>query len=372
MLHHRNFGLGLLTVALWAGVSSAQPLSAINGDAAVRAALDAGRSQGWEVLYSGQDGGPHGPDLVFQDPAKRIFFWDSKNAVVHVFEVKANNTPLRVYHGHLQGTPGYAVASAKYALGRRGLSAEQRVACQLVLEAASKPGKLKCYVVRTPVAQGQAVGRTTINEVVKQTANNAVVEQLSKPRDYKFAGKVVARGIVLLVMAKDVRDGVLGAIEIERLYDEGQFDEFTRDLQQVRNASQTGGRVAGTLAGLWFGAKAGAALGALAGSVAGPVGSVVAGTLGSVIVGVACYMGGEAVFVGVADLVSEKEPGLVRSVVGKVRATYNWVETQVTWMWDGSWAQQGYQWTSSQAGWLWEASWAQSSYRRARRSVAWP
>jgi hypothetical protein len=110
---------------------------------------------------------------------------------------------------------------------------------------------------------------------------------LSRPRQYlDDTGKVVARVIVLLVIAKDVTDGVHRAVKIERLYEKGPFDEFDRDVKQFRNAARTGGRVAGTLAGLWFGEKAGAALGALAASVAGPAGSTVIGVAGGVLVGV--------------------------------------------------------------------------------------
>lgn len=76
-------------------------------------------------------------------------------------------------------------------------------------------------------------------------------DQLSRPRPYlDDTGKVVVRGIVFLVIVKDVTDGAHRAVEIERLYEEGQFDEFDRDVEQFRNAAQTGGRVAGTLVGL--------------------------------------------------------------------------------------------------------------------------
>lgn len=175
-----------------------------------------------------------------------------------------------------------------------------------------------------------------------------------------------------MVLAKDVSNGAHRAIVIERVYEEGQFNEFLRDLEQVRNAVRTGGKGAGTIAGLWFGAKAGAALGALAGSVAGPVGSAVVGTVGAVVVGVGCYVGGETVAVYVSELVSEQLPAFVQSAVGNTRAAYQWVEVQVVWLWEGSWAQEGYQWTSKQADRIWGDSWAQDNHRWARRAIVGP
>src|SRR5437899_211489 len=124
---------------------------------------------------------------------------------------------------------------------------------------------LRPLVIRTLVVAGQPAGATSLKEVVDQSrvlvgqaaramSRKEVFDQLSRPRQYLGdAGKVVAKGIVLLVVARDVSDGAHRAIEIERLYDEGQFDEFTRDHEQVRNAAHTGGRVAGTITGVWLG-----------------------------------------------------------------------------------------------------------------------
>jgi hypothetical protein len=336
MIRFRAVGSCMLAIAFWATTGSAQSLSALNGDIAVRSALEMCKTQGWEVLFDGLGGSPHGPDLICQDPTSNV---------LHIFESKANRSPLRTYYGHLQGTRGYVLASAKEAFDRGGLSPQQRAAYQIILKTDQPERMLRTYVARTPVVAGQPAGATVLE----------IGDQLSRPQQYlDDTGKVVARGIVLLVIAKDVTDGARRAAEIERLYEEGQFDEFDRDVEQFRNAARTGGRVAGALAGLWFGEKAGAALGALAASVAGPAGSAVIGVAGGVLVGVACYVGGEKVAVYIAEHVHHQAPSFVRPVVGEVRSAYNWVEGQVTWLWEDSWAQHGYHWVSDQANWLWE------------------
>jgi hypothetical protein len=252
------------------------------------------------------------------------------------------------------------LASAKEALERGGLSPQQRAAYHTILKTGQQERLLRTYIARTPVIAGQPTSATVLE----------IGDQLSRPQQYlDDTGKVVARGIVLLVIAKDVTDGARRAAEIERLYEEGQFDEFDRDVEQLRNAARTGGRVAGTLVGLWFGAKAGAVPGMLAGSVAGPAGSAVMGVAGGILVGVACYVGGEKIAVYSSELISQQAPHFVQSVVGEVRAAYNWGEGQVTWLWEDSWAQHGYHRALDQANWLWEGSWAQQGYQRVHRAI---
>ena len=58
MIRFRAVGSCMLALAFWATTGSAQSLSALNGDIAVRSALEMGKTQGWEVLFDGLGGSP--------------------------------------------------------------------------------------------------------------------------------------------------------------------------------------------------------------------------------------------------------------------------------------------------------------------------
>jgi hypothetical protein len=241
------------------------------------------------------------------------------------------------------------------------LTEAQRQAYEEVVAAEKWPLKLKSYVSRVEVRNGQA----TV-PVVREVAN-----ELDAVRTYPRAGKVVLRGIAIVMIAKDTVDGARRMVELERMYDEGEIDEFERDLEQVKTAAETGGKVAGALAGAWLGAKAGAALGSLVGWVAGPVGAATGSAVGAVVVGVACYVGGEAVLVALSEFAFRQFPETIRAGIEAVRSAYIWVERQVTWAWEGSWAQYGWGKATELADYCWQGSRVQWLYHTAIRIGGW-
>ena len=351
----RASGLCLLATITRTGLAQAPPDTAVhvrdaNSKAAVAALVAMYRAADYEILFDGNSPNPHGPDVVVRNKTL---------GTIHAVESKANRASPSTFHGHLQGSRNYAVESARAALRERGLTEAQRRAYEQVVEAGQSPLKLKTYVARVEVRNAQA-GTPAIQELKNE---------LSTIRTYSKAGKVVLRGIALVMIAKDVTDGARKLIELERLYDDGQIDEFNRDMEQIKAAAKTGGQIAGALAGVWLGAKAGAALGSLAGWVAGPVGAAVGSTVGAVVVGIACYVGGETVTVAVTEFTYQRFPETVQAGIDTVRATYAWVERQVAWAWEGSWAQYGYHEAGRLADEYWQGSWAQMLYHVAKSTT---
>ncbi len=348
MFRYRAYFICALVWMIYGANGFAQTAAVVSEQGAIRVVLDMGIKQGWEVLYGGLDGSPRGPDVVFRDPVSKV---------IHVFESKANQSPLRTYYGHLQGTRDYTLHSAWAAINQDGLTAAQRDAYQAVLATGNRSDLLRTYVARSRVFEGQAIGAPAVKEMIDASTNT---------RQYMAAsGKVLAHGIALWVISMDVIEGAQRAIEIERLYDERQLDTYHRDLEQVRNAAKTGGHAAGTLAGLWFGIKAGTALGSLAGSVAGPVGSTVAATTGAVIVGVAFYLAGEAAAVFVSEFIYHRVPDSVHAAINEVQPAYEWVESTVLGLWEGSWVQTAYHWVANYLNWVWQGSygWISEGYQ---------
>jgi hypothetical protein len=100
------------------------------------------RKTGCEILHLGKARQGPGFDLVVRDG----------NRIKHI-EAKGGESPIKMYHGYLQGTPDYTRAVAKDTLARSSTSNEEKAVAHEVLKAMDE-GRLDIEVVRTRHVQG--------------------------------------------------------------------------------------------------------------------------------------------------------------------------------------------------------------------------
>ena len=100
------------------------------------------RKTGCEILQLGKARQGSGFDLVVRDGNR-----------IKVIEAKGGSSPVKKYHGYLQGTPEYTREVAKDTLARSSKSAEEKAAAREVLKALDEK-RLDIEVVRTRHVQG--------------------------------------------------------------------------------------------------------------------------------------------------------------------------------------------------------------------------
>jgi len=265
------------------------------GDEGARAMA---KAKGYVSVYDGLGRMlPQGPDQVYRAADGRVI----------LYEAKGGAGRLGHAYGHSQGSPEWAVESAKRVLRSGKATAAEQSAARAVLEAAAK-GKLEVHVVRTSHVLGEPtaavveriatttddaarLARTALDDVVRASANNvdnaaraasASDDAARLARSAKFT-RTATRSLIFVGVAVDAGFRVDDAAEVERRFDAGEISEQQREVEHAKNAAGMAGGWGGAVGG----AKGGAVLG---GMVGGPWGAAAGGVIG----GVGGYYGGEA------------------------------------------------------------------------------
>jgi hypothetical protein len=113
---------------------------------------------GCEPLYIGKARQGAGFDLVFRDGRR-----------VKAIEAKGGDSPVKLFHGHLQGTPEYAREVAMDVLARQAASTDEKAAAKEMLRALEE-SRLDIEVVRTPHVQGKPLP-TRVESIVSVGGN---------------------------------------------------------------------------------------------------------------------------------------------------------------------------------------------------------
>jgi hypothetical protein len=304
----------------------------------------------------------------------------AKDGGIVVIEAKGGTSAINRAYGFEQGTPEWAVESAKRVLASPKASAAEKQAARLVLEAA-KDGKLTIQVVRTKHVLGEPVA-AVLEKSTKagpelaeraaaalkelgltekaapsasqdgkapkaptkfptkapnkspakapiKVANNAAIKAPSGPSTLSTIG--TAAGVI--AVGVDVGNRIGTAWETEKKFDQGEISVKERELAHAKNAAG--------MAGGWSGCAAGANLGSTGGATIGTfvfpgVGTTVGAALGGVAGGVGGYIGGEAAAENAASWVVEKVHNSGTTVSGAatkiwqrsksvIRGGLNWV-----------------------------------------------
>lgn len=326
---------------------------------------------------------PQGPDQVYR----------AADDVIHVFEAKGGSSQLGRAYGHLQGTPEWAVESAKRVLRSNRATLMERQAAKAILEAAAK-GKLEVHVVRTSHVLGERTataveqslswtddaaklaqsalddfaraGGQVADDTARAVANMAddaaraggsTVDDLARAgtdltddvarasrgtsrigRLTRGAGKVA----IPVAVAVDAGFRASDAMESEARFQSGQISEQEREVQHARNAAG--------MAGGWGGALALGKAGALAGSAFGPWGSALGGLGG----GIAGYFGGEAAAEAGAEWGVQQVHAAGASVADIVQGVWDGTKDAAAWTADT--ACQAGQAVSSSASAAWDGT----------------
>jgi len=301
------------------------------GDEGARAFANA---KGWKPIFDGtRRAFAVGPDQAYQ----------GAGGVVHVLEAKGGNSRLGNGYGHAQGTPEWAVESAKRVLRAAKVTPAERTAAEAILRAADK-GRLEVHVIRTSHVLGEPraavleqslrsakpvarIARAALKDLTKTSvqASDDVARAVTGGAEAVASGSTTLKTIGKAAVGIGVAvDGVLrvgDGIETERQFADGAISQEQREVAHAKN-------VAG-MAGGWGGAVAGAKLGAAAGGTAGSmiapgpgtaIGAAVGGTAG----GVAGYIGGEAVAEATAEWVADEVHASGTTISEAAGNAWNW------------------------------------------------
>lgn len=254
------------------------------------------------------------PLLVAKDKALAQGFdqvYAAKDRSIVVIEAKGGSSPISHAYGHPQGTPGWAIESAKRVATSSKATAAERQAATAVLEAA-REGRLTIQVVRTKHVLGEPVAAVLESSLkaseVESKAAAALLEALpgtgktgkvvtpSCTKSITVLGKIgKAAGVASAVVDGGIR--VASALETEKKFQDGVISNDERATAHAKNAAG----YAGGLAGAWAGAKGGAATGGTIGTVFGPVGVPIGATIGGTFGAVSGYLGGERIGKWIVD-----------------------------------------------------------------------
>jgi len=257
----------------------------------------------------------------------------AKDGSIVVIEAKGGTSAINRAYGFEQGTPEWAVESARRVAASPKASAAEKQAAREVLEAA-KQGKLTVQVVRTKHVLGEPVAAVLEKsakagpEVAKRATDilkeldvapkaaqsntqaakttNAAGNATSKAAGNagkaagnagKAAGNAagtlstigMAAGAAGLAVDGGIR--IHAALETERKYEKGEISVQERELAHAKNAAGAAGGACGGIAGSNLGATIGGTIGTCV--FPGP-GTVVGAAVGGIAGGVAGYFGGEA------------------------------------------------------------------------------
>lgn len=298
--------------------------------------------KGWKPVFDGVGRTiAQGPDQVYR----------GVDDVIHVIEAKGGTSPLSRAFGHPQGTPEWAVESAKNVLHSNKAAAAEKTAAREVLKAA-RQGKLTVHVIRTKHMLGEptaavleksmnctdeaatlaraAIARNAKPIQASSKASAQVTDDVARSADdvaragSKTGSKLVrgaTKGAVVVGAVVDVGFRAKDAVDVEKQYQAGAITVQQREIAHVKNAAGMAGGWGGALAGAKVGALGGGAVGTACGGVGAPVGAVAGGVAG----GVAGYIGGEAAAEVAAEWTMKKVHQTGSTIAGAARSTKNGV-----------------------------------------------
>ncbi|HET6880803.1 MAG TPA: hypothetical protein VFI31_11650 [Pirellulales bacterium] len=266
---------------------------------------------GYKPIFDGAKRGlAQGPDQVYR----------GADGVVHAFEAKGGSSQLGRAYGYAQGTPEWAVESAKQVLRSAKATPAERLGSEAILRAAAK-GKLEVHVVRTshdigPVIEqtlrsterSAKMAQTALSDLAKAAAQGADdvargVSKVTKATASTAALKTTAKAAVVIGVAVDGTLRVEDAMKTEEQFARGEISQQQREVAHTKNAAGMAGGWAGAVAGAKIGGAAGAAAGSLIAPGPGtPIGAAVGGVAG----GVAGYFGGEAAAEATAEWLTDQ------------------------------------------------------------------
>lgn len=266
------------------------------------------RSRGYTPLLDGTD-------RVLRQGLDQVYTTADKT--VHVFEAKGGGSPLGKAYGFEQGTPEWAVESAKRVAHSGKAGATEKAAAEAVLRAA-KEGRLQVHVIRTRHVLGEPfaavlertlsgtddaarLAASTLDDLGRAASAGtrgagskgvaAAAEAASGAA--KPVSKVLGTVARMAPVVGAVVDGglrVKAGTEIEQRYARSELNQQGREVEHAKNVAGMAGGWGGALAGAKLGAMTGGAVGTAFGGVGAPVGATAGGVAG----GVAGYFGGEA------------------------------------------------------------------------------
>lgn len=299
------------------------------------------KANGYETVFDGFDRLlQQGPDQVYRAGDGRLI----------VYEAKGGSSPLGSAYGYRQGTPEWAIGSAKHVLKSSKAGPAEKAAAREILDAAVG-GKLEVHVVRTRHALGdpkaaivESVATTTDDAVRLATsalddlarAASSIADDVGRGANAGLAvsavltsstaiettdelaqsvqpgkiGRTASKALVVVGVVVDAGYRVSDAAAVEREYAAGTITEEKREVAHAKNAAG----MAGGWGGAFGGAKGGAAVG---GMVGGPWGAAAGGVVG----GIGGYFGGEAA----AEAAAEWTMDRVHKTGTTIRATWNWI-----------------------------------------------
>ncbi|HEV3004982.1 MAG TPA: hypothetical protein VGX78_11000, partial [Pirellulales bacterium] len=293
------------------------------------------RAKGWKPIFDGTRRAlAFGPDQAYEDA----------QGVVHLLEAKGGTSRLGNAYGYAQGTPEWAVESAKRVLRSTKATPTETATAEAILRGAAT-GKLEIHVIRTshvlgePTAavleqslrstneaatiattaiedlatvasrasddlarvvaggaerQAPKIARTVIEDAaaVSARASDDVARAVAGGSDAVAGGSAALNtlGKAALIVGVTVDGGlrIKDGMETERQFAEGEISHEQREVAHAKNAAG----MAGGWGGAFFGAKLGAAGGGAAGSCVAPgPGTAIGAVLGGAAGGVAGYLG---------------------------------------------------------------------------------
>lgn len=232
-------------------------------------------SRKWTPVYDGTVRAVvQGPDQVYRE----------LDDIIHVVEAKGGGSPLGRGYGYVQGTPEWAVESAKRVLSHPHATAAERNGAKAVLEAATT-GKLRVHVVRTAHVLGEPtvavleqtlhcsnaatqLARAAGDDAVKAAAQ--VADNLAKQTGgaMRTGLKTAAKAVVPAAVIVDVGVRVHDAVETERQFAAGEITVQQREVDQAKNAAGMAGGWTGAAGGVWVAGEVAAPVAALTGPAA--------------------------------------------------------------------------------------------------------
>ncbi len=268
------------------------------------------KQKGWKPILTQQDKTWRlGPDQVYRD----------QKGTIHVIEAKGGSSKPKKAYGYSQGTPEWAVESAKRGLKSPSSSPAEKRAYAEVTRAA-REGKLVVHVVQTPHVRGKAgvpriLSSTPVTKGARRLAKAFRIPKTSmdptrrpqnlagNPKRLPFFSKSAKLGQRFGALAKvaDVATYVVDTIEIEIDY---EAKRITKDERTILHVKSAGKRVGGWT-GAELGSKIGAQLGTNVGARFGPVGAGIGGAVGCLAGGIGGYYAGEAAVQEVVDYADE-------------------------------------------------------------------
>jgi hypothetical protein len=274
--------------------------------------------------------------------------YTATDGTVHVVEAKGGGSPLGKAYGFEQGTPEWAVESAKRVATSGKAGSAEKVAAEAVLKAA-KRGRLEVHVVRTRHVLGEptaavlerSMGSTAdavklATSALDDLARSATAETRNcTPGAEAIASAsegatgaaeptakvlgTVAKGAVVVGVAADVALRVHTGTEIEGRFARGELGQQGREVAHTKNVAGMVGGWGGAWAGMELGAAGGGAVGTACGGVGAPFGAAAGGLAG----GVAGYFGGEAAAEAAAGWVVRQVHATGTTIAGAAETALN-------------------------------------------------